>query len=310
MFSFVPTLAFKDLSSGCVAALGCFDGVHLGHRRLLACAKEQADQLGLPLVVYSPESKKGQAFLSTPKEKEQLLKELGADFVFLAEFDAIKALSPAAFVNDILIGQLNCHLAVCGYNFAFGKMASGNAETLCELMTQSNRRVIVQPSVTANGLPVSSTRIRGLLSEGNTEEATHLLCRPYFVTGTVSHGRAIGRTLGFPTLNLPLPEEKLVPKAGVYYSRVFFDGRCHAAVTNIGIRPTFADLTPVPTLEAHLLHFVGDLYEKEIEVALVQFLRPEKAFADIESLKDTVLGDIEHALHLAAHDSIILNQTK
>ena len=305
MFSFAPTLAFKDLSSGCVAALGCFDGVHLGHRQLLACAKEHADILGLPLAIYSPESKKGQAALSTAKEKERLLKELGADFVFLADFDSIKALCPADFVRNVLIEQLNCRLAVCGYNFAFGKMAAGNADTLCRLMAQYDRNVIVQPRVTANGFPVSSTRIRTLLSEGDTKEANDLLCRPYSVSGTVSHGRAVGRTLGFPTLNLPFAEGKLVPKAGVYYSRVFFDGKCHAAVTNIGIRPTFADLAPVSTLEAHLLDFAGDLYEKEIEVALVQFLRAEKAFADVKTLQATVLDDIEHARRLAAQDSII-----
>lgn len=308
MFSFAPTLAFKDLSAGCVVALGCFDGVHLGHRRLLACAKEQANRLNLPLAVYSPESKKGQASLSTAEEKEALLKKLGADFVFFADFDAIKGLSPQEFVDNILIGQLNCRLAVCGYNFSFGKMASGKANTLTELMVANQRQVIVQPSVSENGAPVSSTRIRALLSEGKTKEATDLLCRPYSVTGTVGHGRAIGRTLGFPTLNLPFPDGKLVPKAGVYYSHVYIDGHCYAAVTNIGVRPTFADSTPVPTLEAHLLHYAANLYEKEIEVAILQFLRPEKAFADIESLKATVMGDIEYARGLAAQDPFILNQ--
>ena len=306
MYSYAPTSDCNPTKCPLVVALGCFDGVHLGHRRLLACAKEQATALGLPLLVYSPESKKGQAFLSTPDEKRALLGSLGANAVVLADFDAIKGLLPEEFVQKILIGQLDCRIAVCGYNFSFGKMASGNADTLRQLMEAQGRAALVQPPVDQDGEPVSSTRIRSLLSAGQIEQANCLLCRPYSLSGKVSHGRAIGRTLGFPTVNLPFLSGKLPPRAGVYYSRVRTGDSCHAAVTNIGVRPTFKDVSAAPTLEAHLLDFSGDLYEKEIVVELVRFLRPERAFTDPMALKEAVMRDIESAKQLAAQDSILI----
>ena len=305
MYSYAPISACKSQANGCVVALGCFDGVHIGHRQLLARAQEIASTRGLPLVVYSPEARKGQALLSTPLEKEALLRKLGANRVVFADFDKIKDLSAKAFVQSILLDTLGCQDALCGYNFTFGKMAKGNADTLVELMRQHGKDAVVCPAVNADGISVSSTRIRALLKEGNLSDANRLLCRPYSFSGTVTHGRAIGRTLGFPTLNLPIPSDKLVPKNGVYYSHVTIDNTVYGAIANIGIRPTFPDTPPVPLLEAHLLDFSADLYQKQISVELQSFLRPERAFCDVEALVQTVQNDIAFARTLAASDPIL-----
>lgn len=308
MYSFAPTSVCDPSKTGCVAALGCFDGLHIGHRKLLARAKETARSLDLPLVVYSPESKKGQAFLTTSDEKRELLLSLGADHVILADFESIRSLSPVQFVQQILIEQLNCRVAVCGYNFTFGHKASGDAALLTALMESAHRTVYVEGSVEQNGSPVSSTRVRNLLLQGNACEAALLLNRPYCLCATVTHGRQIGRTLGFPTLNVAFPEGKIIPKNGVYYCRVTTANGIYGAVANVGIRPTFEDRLPIPVLEAHLFGFAGDLYGQSVKVELVRFMRPEQAFSDSTALAAAVHADIEHAKEMAASDPILTKE--
>ncbi|MBE6638245.1 MAG: riboflavin biosynthesis protein RibF [Ruminococcaceae bacterium] len=306
MFSSAPISVSDIAATGCVAALGCFDGLHTGHRKIFSCAKEQASRLALPLVVYSPEAKKGQSLLTPANEKKRLLYHLGADCVILADFEKIKDLSPEQFVTEILCRTLNCHTAVCGYNFSFGHQAAGDSALLHRLMTELGRRTLIQSEVNINGSPVSSTRIRSLLLQGYIQEANELLEQPYFVTGTVSHGRAIGRTLGFPTLNLSFQDGKLIPKNGVYYSRVITESGIYGAVSNIGMRPTFSDCPAEPVLEAHLLNFSGDLYQQAVTVELIHFLRPETAFRDSNALAEAVHRDITAAYEMASTDPILL----
>ena len=305
MYSFAPISACDLASCGCVTALGCFDGLHIGHRKLLTHAKAEADALGLPLVVYSPESKKGQAFLSTPEEKKELLLTLGADLVILADFESIRQLSPSCFVEEILIGQLNCRVALCGYNFTFGHKAEGNAALLSELMADKNRTVHIESPVEQDGAAVSSTRVRSLLLQGEVDKAALLLGRPYSISAEVTHGRAIGRTLGFATLNLPFPQGKIIPKHGVYYCRVTTPCGIYGAIANIGIRPTFDDRLPIPILEAHLFGFSGELYGKTVTTSLIRFMRPEKTFPDSTALAAAVHADIQTAKEMAASDPIL-----
>jgi riboflavin kinase/FMN adenylyltransferase len=303
-----PTSVSENQSS--VVVLGCFDGVHMGHRALIARAKDIARKRGLPLVAYSPESRKGQALLTTPAEKTALLHSLGCDSVILADFAAIKDLSPLAFLQKVLWGQLHCAFAVCGYNFAFGKKAAGDGKLLCDFMRSIGGNALVVPPVTFDEEPVSSTRIRALLTDGHPADAARLMGRPYTVTNVVCHGRAIGRTLGFPTLNLPFRDEKLIPKNGVYYCRVHTPMGLFGAVTNVGFRPTFADTPPDAVLEAHLLDFTGDLYDKEVSVEFLCFLRPECSFDSPQALAETVKGDIEKAIALKNQDPVLQKELK
>ena len=303
-----PTSASECSPS--VVVLGCFDGVHQGHRQLIAAAKEIALKKGLPLVAYSPESRKGQALLTTATEKTALLHKLGCDRVILADFGAIKDLAPMEFLECILANRLHCHVAVCGYNFAFGKKAAGDSALLCAFMQSIGGSAFVVPAVTQDEDAVSSTRIRKLLSEGHPAKASALLGRPYTVTDTVRHGRAIGRTLGFPTLNLTFPAEKLIPKNGVYYCRVTTPMGVYGAVANVGFRPTFADTPPAAVLEAHLLDFAQDLYDQSVSVEFIEFLRPERAFESPAALAETVKGDIARAIALKNEDLLLAKEPK
>ncbi|MBE6672422.1 MAG: riboflavin biosynthesis protein RibF [Ruminococcaceae bacterium] len=306
MYLYAPTSDSEPSSDGCVVALGCFDGLHVGHLALLARARAEADKRGLPLVLYSPEARKGQAYLTTPEEKTHLLYAFGADRVILADFDAIKDLSAESFVSEILCAQLSCRCALCGYNFRFGKYAAGSSDTLGQLLQAHGADTVVLPAVKSKGEDVSSTRIRALIQCGRIEDANDLLCKPFSVMGTVSKGRQIGRTLGFPTANLPFPMGKLIPRNGVYYCHVKTRLGIFGAVANIGIHPTFDDQPERPVLEAHLLSFDGDLYGEEVQVSLLRFLREEKKFSDPAVLAATVHADMHTAMQLAATDPILM----
>lgn len=308
MYSYAPTSDFDVLKRGCVVALGCFDGVHIGHRMLIEKAKSIANEKSLPLAVYSPESSKGQAYLTTPDEKKALLHAYGADAVILADFDEIKDLSAEDFVCQILVKELNCQTAVCGFNFRFGKYAAGDCNTLQHLLADLDRSTIILPACQSQGEDVSSTRIRNLLKNADVERASELLSRPYFVTGKVTKGRQIGRTLGFPTANILFPEGKLIPQAGVYYCRVKTAFGVYGAICNIGIHPTFDDPAPKPLLEANLFDFEADLYDSKVQIELVSFLRPEKRFDSPAILAETVYADIERAKAMAAADPILMKE--
>ena len=228
--------------------------------------------------------------------------------MILADFESIRSLSAVQFVQDILIGLLNCRVAVCGYNFTFGNKAAGNAKLLCELMAAMERTALVEGSVTQNGAPVSSTRIRNLLLQGKAEEASLLLSRPYSLYAQVIYGRQIGRSLGFPTLNVAFPDGKIIPKNGVYYCRVMTAHGVFGAIANIGIRPTFKDRLRVPVLEAHLFGFAGDLYGQTVKVELIRFMRPEQTFSDSTALAAAVHADIANAKQMAASDPILTKE--
>ena len=233
-------------------------------------------------------------------------KQLAKSIAFRADFDAIKDLSAESFVSEILCAQLSCRCALCGYNFRFGKYAAGSSDTLGQLLQAHGADTVVLPAVKSQGEDVSSTRIRALIQCGRIEDANDLLCKPFSVTGTVSKGRQIGRTLGFPTANLPFPMGKLIPRNGVYYCHVKTRLGIFGAVANIGIHPTFDDQPERPVLEAHLLSFDGDLYGEEVQVSLLRFLREEKKFSDPAVLAATVHADMHTAMQLAATDPILM----
>ena len=309
MYSYAPTSDFDALNKECVVALGCFDGVHIGHQTLLQHAKEEADKHGLSLVVYSPESKKNGFSLTTCSEKTALLHSYGADKVILANFDEIKSLSAETFVSEILCKELRCHTAVCGFNFRFGKNAAGDCRTLEKLLADRQKKTVVLPAVFYGEEEVSSTRIRTLLSKADMQTAEKLLSRPYFITGKVTKGRQIGRKLGFPTANCTFSQGKLIPPHGVYYCRVVTSKGTFGAISNIGIRPTFDDSPSLPLLEAHLFDFTEDLYGCDIKVEMIQFLRAEKRFSTPDALAAAVHQDIQSAKALAASDPIITKET-
>lgn len=289
----------------CVLALGFFDGVHLGHGALLRRTRELADTLRLPAAaltfdVHPAELVSGQhvALLNTPRERETLMREAyGVDEVITLHFDRETMTQPwQDFLRDTVVGRFGAAHVVCGEDFRFGAGGRGTAALLSEACARRGVGCDCIAQVCMDGAPISSTRIRALLERGETAAAVRLLGHPHLLTGTVTEGRKIGRTLGIPTANLVLSEGVLVPRFGVYAANAVFDGQTRRAVVNIGTRPTVNGRNV--TVEPWLLDFDGDLYGHELRLELFDFLRPERRFSSLEELKAEILRNAEQVRNM------------
>lgn len=288
----------------CGLVLGNFDGVHRGHQALITELQRLQKETGaiVPLGALCFSEPPSHYFghpvpqLTTNEEKMALFKRAGLRFVIFYDFPEIAALSPEEFVIKILIGECNCRLAVCGYNYTFGKGAKGTAEDLASwLGTQPRRAVSVIPPVTDGRHTVSSTLIREMLERGHPEDAARLMGHPYTLKGRVTSGKHVGRTLGFPTANLTFPEGLLVPAHGVYAVSVRTGNHTYYGIANVGIRPSFDDGDHV-TCETFLFEFRGDLYDRELTVSFLHFLREEKQFSSPVALREQIHRDIKAAM--------------
>lgn len=284
-----------------VVAIGNFDGLHTAHRALLdrtvKLAGELSDRLGtdvLPAVFTFRSLKAEQGELVDFDEKLHLIENLGIKIVAYSDFETIKELSPKDFVDRILLTRLNAVGVVCGYNFRFGKNAAADVEALRELLG-TRATLSVEPRREMDGRAISSTEIRAALARGDLGHAEKLLGRPYSVTGTLTHGRAVGRKMGVPTLNLPIDRALLCPMHGVYVAKV---GSRHAIV-NIGVRPTFDDICGKSDLlcEIHLLCDDSELPQEgdRVEVELLKFIRGEMRFDSPTELYTQIARDVEIA---------------
>jgi len=282
-----------------VVAIGNFDGVHVGHRRLLDLARARATALDGQAVVltFEPHPAKVLAprlappLICTPARKRELLAESGVDVLCLEPFDARTAAQSASeFVARTLVERLGAREVVVGYDFTYGTKRGGNVQTLVEAGRAAGFAVHVVPQVSVDGLVASSTKIRELLHEGNVAGARLLLGRDFDVDGTVVRGAGRGRELGIPTANVAA-EGELIPRRGIYATRVSVDGGPWiGAATSLGTNPTFGG--QATTLEPHLLDFDGDLYGRRLRVAFVAWLRGEERFASIDALVTQIRADI------------------
>ena len=282
-----------------VAALGFFDGVHIGHRRLLDRAAEIAASRSLipSVFTFSDDAlsfKPDAARLTDFSEKVELFRLAGIERVYAADFPDLSGLSPERFVSEILVGQLNVSVAVCGFNFRFGAGAAGDSDALVRLMRLAGGDAEVIDPTVLDGTVVSSSAIRAALSEGDVALAEQMLGRPFSLSGRVEHGRGYGHTEGIPTVNLPVAPHLAVPRRGVYRSRAVIDGAGYPAVSNVGTRPTFGG-TGV-NCESYLLDYHGsDLYGRAVRVELLGFLRDERKFDTPEDLYRQIALDISAA---------------
>ncbi len=276
--------------------VGKFDGFHLGHRSLLAeVLKEKEKGLASCVVSFSMAVERGRKVIYTKEEQRKLCEFMGIDV--LAEFildEAVREMTAEQFVGEILCKKLQAKVIVVGEDFRFGKDRAGDVTLLQKLEEKYGYRTTCVPKVTEDTVRISSTGIRELLAEGNVEEANELLGRPYGVFGEVLHGKKLGRTLGFPTMNLIPPSEKLIPAYGVYVTKTKVDGQWFDGITNVGLRPT-VDSNERVSVETHLFEYEGDLYGKQVEVQFLEFLRPERKFADVEQLKRAMHEDFVKA---------------
>ncbi|MBD5479706.1 MAG: riboflavin biosynthesis protein RibF [Lachnospiraceae bacterium] len=281
------------------AAIGKFDGVHVGHRRLLEEILDQK-KAGRKACVFTfdpPPSvffgKTEEKELSTREEKRRLFAALGVDI--LIEFPLNRetaAMLPQTFVSEVLFGRMQAGFVAAGTDISFGAGGVGDAALLKRMAAESGVDVHIIEKVAVDGQEVSSTRVRRAVEEGDMPLTERLLGMAYPVFGTVQHGNRIGRTLGMPTLNLLPPADKLLPPLGVYYSGVWLKGQYYKAISNIGYKPTIKEEIKRLGVETYLYDFDGDVYGEEIEVNLYEFKRPEKQFHDVEELRVQLQEDI------------------
>ena len=286
------TQEYKE-NSGCVIALGCFDGIHRAHQRILAEGFDIAEDKKLPFVVWALNVKRENKIMSE-EDKVSMFSRLGVDGVITEELDDIRTMDCKSFVKK-LVNEYGAKHLVCGYNFTFGEYKSGDSEVLAKISSQFGVSVTVVPKFTVDDLNVSSTAIRNALTSGNPVLAGILLGRFYEINGVVEHGFERGRALGFPTANISIKEGMVVPRFGVYRSFTDFEGQRYLSVTNIGVCPSVKLGQERITVETYIIDKELDLYGKEISVKLASFIRAEKKFASVEELSAAVKQDIERA---------------
>ena len=272
------------------AALGSFDGLHLGHRQVIG---NTLSAPGLrPAVITFQQNpsvslqKKPVPLLTTNEQKLALLKEMGVEVVYLLPFDRIRDMEPEDFV-EALYRVCRVRALSCGFNFRFGKNGRGDAGLLKELCREKGISLSVTPPVSVAGETVSSTRIRACLEQGDVQQAGQLLGRPFGYDFEVTHGRQLGRTWGTPTINQPFPQGYVLPRFGVYASLVEVEGQKYYGVTNIGVKPTVG--SDCALSETWIPEFSGDLYGKKVPVELLDFIRPERKFDSLDQLKNEIL---------------------
>jgi len=285
-----------------VIALGNFDGVHLGHLKVLKKAAAFARKHGSlsaaltfdphPQQVVSPE--RGLRLLTTISERKDLINATGVDDLIVIKFgERLRKMSYDSFVRDFLVGGFGVRKVFVGFDYAFGKKRKGDVRHLRRLGKRFGFSVSVVPAVSVGGVRVKSSSIRKLVSSGRFNEAVKLLGHPYVITGRVVAGKGRGRRLGFPTANINVDENKLIPLSGVYAGVVRALGGLHKCVVNIGARPTFP--SGGNAVEVHILNFRRAIRGRVIEVLLSKRFRDERQFSDVRELKKQISRDVARA---------------
>lgn len=287
-----------QLKNKSAVALGKFDGIHLGHRRLLERVLEQKKR-GLSTVVFTFDTSAASFFggetkeLSTREEKREAFARLGLDV--LIEFPLNRetaATEPADFVADYLAGQMRTAYLCAGHDISFGKGGAGDYMLLAALSEIYGYQVELIEKVRVDGEEVSSTRVRQAVRTGEMEKVSAMLGAPYRVSGKVVHGRQLGRKLGMPTANLLPDERKLLPPNGVYYSRAKIGEKTYRGISNVGYKPTVSE-ERVMGVETYLYDFSGEVYDRDMTVELLAFRRQERAFESVEALRRQIASDVE-----------------
>lgn len=295
-------LVFRELKenlleASCIA-LGVFDGVHLGHQKVLLNAVKKAQELNIisAVVTFSKHPrtvilKSHPEMLISLEERLRLFKELGLGAAVVLDFDEKLASMPAKdYLEKVLIGSLNARSITIGYNHKFGGDKAGNGKFLEEYSEKYGYEVDVISPVKIDNHVVSSSAVRKFLLKGDVSTAEKLLGKPFKISGEVVHGQHLGRSLGFPTANLKLPEELIIPMSGVYGGTAEIDSKTYNAVINIGRRPTIGDLKK-DLVEVHILDFDEDIYGKNLQVSFLQRIRDEKKFNSLDELKAQIKED-------------------
>lgn len=293
--------ALRELDRPVHLAMGFFDGVHLGHRQVIASADTAGALRGVltfephPLALFAPER---QPLLLTPDavQKRELLAEAGAELLLVLPFTReLAALSPRAFLDALAETGKVVGFSV-GRNWCFGAKGAGDAAFLMAYAAEHGLRAVINNLAEARGERICSSRIRELVAEGDGAAAADMLGRPFSIAGTVEQGQHLARTLGFPTANITVASPAALPPFGVYAVETCIDGILYRGIANLGIRPTIEESRKIVRLETHLFDFSGDLYDRHLTVSLTRFVRSERKFASVEELRAQIAEDISRSL--------------
>ena len=300
----IQTISNFNSTENTVVTIGTFDGIHIGHQKILSDLIETAkrEKKKSVLLTFFPHPRMvlqkdvSIKLLNTINEKSVLLEKMGLDYLiihpFSQEFSRLTALD---FVRDILVNKLNTSRLIIGYDHHFGKNREGNIHQLKEYSLLYDFEVEEIPAQDIDDVSVSSTKVRKALHDGNLKTANNYLGYSYMLNGTVVNGKKLGGRIGYPTANLNIKEDyKLIPKTGVYVIKSIIDGTAFSGMMNIGFRPTVSGKHQ--TIEAHFFNFDKDLYGKLITVELLYFLREEKKFDSVEELIVQLNTDKENAI--------------
>ena len=285
----------------CVLVLGMFDGVHRGHQALLMRGDELAQEMVYPLAVCSFEPhplrvlcpEKAPPLLNTLPEKARIMQSFGVDGLCITTFNRERANQSAEEFMDEIVRVYAPVVVVCGYNFTFGKGGKGNGKLLKEYGKAHGFRTVIVPEVVVEGAAVSSTRIRGLLAQGDIAMVNRLLGQAYTLSGKVGEGKQLGRTMGFPTANVSIPRGKALPAFGVYDCWVETSEGAYPAVVNVGSHPTLPEGSV--TVEAHILGQEMDLYGQHVRLSFLRYQRPEQRFDSKDELQHQIAQDVAEA---------------
>lgn len=299
---FSSTAAARQALGGCVATIGKYDGMHLGHQRILDVLKQESRAFDLPSVVVLSEPQPEEFFtgaqapprLNAFQDKVAFLEDYGIDAVFLLDFDAARSRQQAeAFIREFLVAGLGLQSLVIGDDFRFGRDRGGDINLLRQLAPALDYRVVAVPPCQESGERVSSTLVRQYLQQGNCERVAQLLGRPYSISGEIVLGRQLGRQIGVPTANVALRQARL-PMTGVFAVRAELADGSFPGVANLGYKPTVS-AERQPTLEVHLLDVERDLYGQHMRVHFLRKLRDERKFDGLDALKAQIGQDIAAA---------------
>ncbi|SMC73119.1 riboflavin kinase / FMN adenylyltransferase [Oscillospiraceae bacterium] len=290
---YLDTMPFKI--EGRAVALGLFDGIHEGHAQIIRKTVKAAKQNGMlsSVMTFSGNIKGSSKSVTTLEERLDILSEFGVDEMVVLDFAKIKDMEPQDFCMNILKLGMNAKALFCGDDFRYGKGAAGTTEDLKAFGREYDVAVKVFDAKLLDGTDrrISSSWIREALEEGDVELASDLMGgRPFSYSGVVIKGRQLGRTLGFPTANIEIPEDKITVRRGVYASLAHIGSKVYPSITNVGKRPTFDD-GDFDNAETHIFDFDEDIYGARIKVDLLSFVRPEMKFDDIEALSKQVESD-------------------
>lgn len=290
----------------CAATIGCFDGVHLGHRYLISQVRDEARKQGLrSMLITFPvhprqvmQSDYRPQWLTCLPQKEDLLKTQEADYCLLLPFTRELSLLSARRFMELLHARFNVQALVIGYDHRFGHNRSEGFEDYCRYGKELGMEVVHASAWVEDGVSVSSSLIRGLLKEGDVARANRYLGYRYYLDGQVVSGYQVGRKLGFPTANLqPSCPDKLIPREGVYAVYAYVDGKRYAGMLNIGRRPTIDNGTE-RSIEVHLIGFEADIYQHYLRIEFMQYVREERKFEGIEALIAQLQRDKETIVRL------------